>query len=59
MKEGDMSTNLQLIGLFGTKKPINCKIVDSGLFPTVTIYAYFDLFIFCVENNIYYEFPSN
>ena len=23
------STNLQLIGFFGTKKPIICKIVDS------------------------------
>ena len=38
-----MSMNLQLIGFFGTKKPINCKIVDWRLFPTVTIYAYFDL----------------
>ena len=24
------STNLQLIGFFGTKKPIICKIVDSA-----------------------------
>ena len=36
-----MSTNLQWIGFLG--KPIYCKIVDSGLFPTDTIYAYFDL----------------
>ena len=25
-----------------SKKPINCKIVDSGFFPTDTIYSYFD-----------------
>ena len=25
------------------KKPISCKIIDLGLFPTDTIYAYFNL----------------
>ena len=38
-----MSTNLQWIGFFGMKKPIHCKFVDLGLFPTDTIWAYFDL----------------
>ena len=27
------SMSLRLIGFFGTKKPINCKIIDSALFP--------------------------
>ena len=35
-----MSTILQWVGL---KKPIHCKIIDSGLFLADTIYAYFDL----------------
>ena len=38
--EGDMSTNLELIGFFGT---IKCKIVDSEHFPAVTTGCYFDL----------------
>ena len=28
-KEGEMSTNLQWIDLFGTKKSTHCKFVDS------------------------------
>ena len=38
---GAMSTNLQCIGFFGTKKTIHFKIVDSRL-PTDSLYAYFN-----------------
>ena len=51
-----MSTNLHLIGLREEKKPINCKDVDLGLFPTGTIYTYigiiFILFIVGWERGV-------
>ena len=51
-----MSTNLQLIGFFGTKRPINCKIVGSWLFPTDIIYAYIDL---CMSTILeFVDFPG-
>ena len=33
-----MSMNVQLNGFFGTKKPVDCKIVDSAFLPTYSIY---------------------
>ena len=41
LTDGEMSVFFKLIAFFVKKKPINCKIADSALFTTDTIYAYF------------------